>query len=88
MEKSAPNHPGKPIHPPPLNGQCPYGINIFPKGASLTTDINTKVKNVNTVFGDRNCHPGAGLTHHVISCYEFMMIAISTVELSVETVLF
>ena len=56
--------------------------------ASLTTDINTKVKNVNTVFGDRNCHPGAGLPHHVISYYEFMMIVISTVELSVETVLF
>ena len=38
MEKSAPNHPGKPLHPapPPLPyGQCPYGNNIFQKGASL-----------------------------------------------------
>ena len=51
------------------------------KGASLTTDINTKVKNVNTVFGARNCHPGAGLPHHVISYYKSMMFVILTVKL-------
>ena len=33
--KSTPNHPGKPLHPPPY-GQCPYGNNTFQKGASLT----------------------------------------------------
>ena len=53
----------------------------FKKGASLTTDINTKVKNVNTVFGARNCHPGSGLPHHVISYYKFMMFVILTVKL-------
>ena len=36
-KKSAPNHPGKPLHPPaPPYGQCPYGNNTFQKGASLT----------------------------------------------------
>ena len=55
--------------------------NKFQKRASLTTDINIKVKNVNTVFGARNCHPGVGLPHHVISYYKFMMIVILTVKL-------
>ena len=35
MGKSAPNHPGKPLHPSPPYGQCPYGNNTFQKGASL-----------------------------------------------------
>ena len=35
-EKSAPNHPGKPLPPrPPTFGQCPYGNNTFKKGVSL-----------------------------------------------------
>ena len=34
-EKSAPNHLGKLLHTPPY-GQCPYEINTFQKGASLT----------------------------------------------------
>ena len=45
-KKRAPNHPGKRLHsptfphsPPPPNGQCPYGNNIFQKGASLITMI-------------------------------------------------
>ena len=34
-EKSAPKHPGKPLHPPPFV-QCPYWNNTFQKGASLS----------------------------------------------------
>ena len=34
-KKRAPNHPGKPLHPTPQCGQCPYGNNTFKKRASL-----------------------------------------------------
>ena len=34
-EKSAPNHPGQPLHPPSPYGEYPYGGNTFQKGASL-----------------------------------------------------
>ena len=37
-EKSAQNHAGKPLHPPP-HGQCQYGGNTFQKGASLIWSI-------------------------------------------------
>ena len=60
-KKSAPNHPGKPLHPPatwdksapkntailytPSFGKCPYGSNTFQKGASQINIWGTRPEN-------------------------------------------
>ena len=36
MEKSAPSHPGKPLHPPSLTGNAHLGTTHFKEGASLS----------------------------------------------------
>ena len=42
VEKSTPNHPDKPLHPPPFRAMpnCPYGNNTFQKGAPLTQETS------------------------------------------------
>ena len=50
-EKSALNHPGKPLHTHTPYWQCPYGNNTFQKGASLRqmsfqTDFLNAIRNL------------------------------------------
>ena len=42
MEKSGPNHPGKPLHRPPPYGQCPYVNKTFQKAATKLDEFSEK----------------------------------------------